>query len=378
MRGGQSGRAFTRALATTGLALCVCAGAANPPTVVSLNVALDLQDLHPAATQGAIDCGAVLQPPDWVAAHQPELTNYDAFTKWVLYPAHYLGQARSVTFPVTGRRFTGSVRADITLASPAAQPAGTPAPQAFIACWLMINGRPAVWDQSGATLLASAGNFTTVTANPLILTRASLGSPGTLSLAAKLKNQGRFFIPGPLTLSAAIQMGAAKSLASARKSAAPQLAPVALVVQSPLAAGGRFVALGSSAVSTTLSGAGAFVRPAALSLSTPLAATGQFASPSRTSVPTTLTAVGNFSGAAVGNAPAKTAAPLPIVVQAPFAAQAKFFAASVSTLNTTLTGTGGFAALANMGTNTAMAAAGHFSAPIAIVIPTTLTAGGNF
>jgi hypothetical protein len=378
MRGGRSGRAFARALATTGLALCVCAGATSPPTVVSLNVALDLQDLHPAATQGAIDCGAVLQPPDWIAAHQPELTNYDALTKWVLYPAHYLGQARSVTFPVTARRFAGSVRADITLASPAAQPAGTPAPQAFIACWLMINGRPAVWDQSGATLLASVGNFTTVTANPLIVTKASVASPGTLSLAAKLKNQGRFFVPGPLTLSAAIQIGAAKSLASARKSAAPQLAPVALVVQSPLVAGGRFFGVGSSAVSTTWSGAGNFVRPATLSVSAPFAATGQFASPSRTSVPTTLTAVGNFSGATAGNAAAKTAAPLPLVVVAPFEAHGTFVAASVSALNTTLTSTGGFSALGNMTTNTAMTAAGHFSAPGAIVIPTTLTAGGNF
>jgi hypothetical protein len=308
-----NGRALIAGLATAGLVLGVCVVAANRPTTVSVNVDVDLQNLHPAASQGALNCGAVVQSHEWIGAHRADLTDYDALMKWVLYSAHYLGQDRLVTFPVSARRYSGTVHVELTLSptafvDPATHAAWSPAPQVLVACWLMINGRPAVWDHSGATLLASAANFTAVTASPLVATTASAAPSSAISLAAGFKNQGHFFVPAPLALTANIHIGGAKSGSPGpssmqtaraapppRKSPPPQQGPVPLVVQTQLDARGGFVAPAVEEIQTPFNSAGGFVGPVEQSVSGQFSGSGQFVAPTAVTVPTTLTAGGNFS-----------------------------------------------------------------------------------
>jgi hypothetical protein len=295
------------------------------PAAVNLSVDVDLKDLHPAASEGALQCGAVVQTPDWIAAHRADLVDYDSFVKWVGYAAHYLGQDTKVAFPVTERRYTGTLRVRLTLSpsafnDPATRAPWSTAPQALVACWLMINGRPAVWDHNGAALVASATNFASVTASPLAVAIVPASPSASVSAAAKLRGQGHFFVPGRLALSANVQISGSSSVTHARKAPGPaQTAtqvPTPIVLQAQFDAGGGFLGPAALTIGTTLSSAGTFVAPMAAEIPAQFNSAGGFVTPLPLNVDGTMSSSGSF------------VTPAAITLQATFSAGGNFASSS--------------------------------------------------
>ena len=364
----------------------------NGPAGVSLTVDVDLQDLHPAVSQGALNCGAVVQTPDWIAAHRADLIDYDSFVKWVIYAAHYLGQESKATFPVTGRRYAGTLHVSLTLSpsafvDPATRAAWSPAPQALIACWLMLNDRPAIWDRNGAALVASATNFASVTASPLVVAIVPAAPSAAVSAATRLHTQGHFFVPGRVALSANVQIGGSSSAspgsamprtalaAPAQLTAAPTHArkapgpgqtatpaPTPIVLQTQFDAGGGFVAPVALTANTTLAGGGVFVAPTATVLQTPLNGTGGFVTPLSAVIETQLNGAGNFATPPANTTPPGSGSLAPVA----------------AVIQTQLNGAGGFVAPLSLSLDTALSSSGGFVLPTATTLQATLTAGGNF
>ena len=79
----------------------------NPTPAGSLPLTLDVEvslaHLHPGASQGGLECGAIVRPGDWVKSHRGEITDYASADKLVLSPAHYLGQSGSAAFALSPR-----------------------------------------------------------------------------------------------------------------------------------------------------------------------------------------------------------------------------------------------------------------------------------
>jgi len=193
-------------------------GSASGPLPVRLQVTLKLSALHPAATKGALECGAVARTRDWVDSHRDSLTDYDSVTHWVLTPAHYYGERAILEFPITNRAYMGTQIFTTTLSpqaltDPATRARFAPNPTVLVACWLSINGRPAVWDQGSALQVISSWNVASVNSKPLVIGVADAGA--AVSVAGQLSGQGLFFNPGPVNVVASLPSTGSGVVASA-------------------------------------------------------------------------------------------------------------------------------------------------------------------
>lgn len=194
-------------------------GAPAGSTKVTFTVALNLTGLHPAAQTGALDCGAVAQTSDWVASHDALLTDFDSVNRWVLSPAHYLGNEHSVAFPIVNRAYTGSQTFTTTLSAtamtdPATHAAWQPGPSVLMACWLTINGRPAIWDPGPIPLVAAAGNFDRINPLPLIAAVATAAAASTVTASGQLTARGVYFVAGPVVVNATLNTGTPATFSS--------------------------------------------------------------------------------------------------------------------------------------------------------------------
>ena len=101
---------------------------------------MSLTRLHPAATTGALECGAVAQTREWVDGHRGRLTDYDSVQRWVLSTAHYYGQKALLGFQVANQ--IGSVQPDSIV----------------VGCKLTLNGVPAILNpKAGLNLPGQSG-----------------------------------------------------------------------------------------------------------------------------------------------------------------------------------------------------------------------------
>jgi len=131
---------------------------AVPPDTfpVTMTVTLQLSNLHPAATQGGLLCGAkVILEADAnslrdhikAAARQTDSYMYNNyFSQQLLSPAHYYHADAHVTFPITNRGYSGTQTVTMyvpnsTLINPQTHAVWLP-PTVVVGCWLTINGVP--------------------------------------------------------------------------------------------------------------------------------------------------------------------------------------------------------------------------------------------
>lgn len=172
---------------------------------VSLTVGVSLSGLHPAATKGALECGAVAQTNAWIDAHRDSLIDYDSVYRWVLGPAHYYGDKAILEFPVASGSYAGTLMFTTTLSAGALIDSSIRAPFApsssvLVACWLQINGRPAVWDQATGLQVVSSSNFASVNQKPMVVGVAEVGAGTPVNVTGQLSAQGLYFSPGPVAL----------------------------------------------------------------------------------------------------------------------------------------------------------------------------------
>jgi len=172
----------------------------SPTLPVQLQINLKLSALHPAVTQGGLQCGAVAQTRSWVDTHRALLTDYDAVSRWVLATAHYAGQQAALSFPITNRSYAGTQIFSTTLTpqaqtDPATRARFAPDPTVLVACWLTLDGRPVTWDQGGGLQVVSATNFSSVASSPLVAATADAGANASINLSAPLVVHGAFFSP---------------------------------------------------------------------------------------------------------------------------------------------------------------------------------------
>ena len=299
---------------------------------LTLDVEVSLARLHPGASQGALQCGAIVRPGDWIKAHRGALTDYASADRLVLSPAHYLGQSGSVPFALTGAAYSGSVRFSgaltrAALTDPATGAPWAPQPAVLFVCWLTLNGHAATWDASAAPRVATAENTGFVAASPLVVAVQDLSASG-VSARASLHAQGNYFVPGAVALAAQVagpgtvaaasttgagpanqpgQSGSANptqsqslnpqpiSLQVGFNAAGSFQTPQAQSLQIQLAAGGSFVVPTSASVGASLAAAGAFIVPAPLAPSLQMQAGGAFVVPAPVSTGLTLQAAGGFA-----------------------------------------------------------------------------------
>ena len=203
--------------ASTPTATPVSAAAVSSGSLaVRLDVTLNLSGLHPAATKGALECGAVAQTRSWVDGHRDGLIDYDSVSRSVLSPAHYFGQKAQLEFPIANRSYAGTQTFITTIGPPALIDPATharfaPSPTVLVACWLWINGRPAAWDPGAGLLVVSSSNFTSVNQKPLAIAVADAGMGTSVATASQLSAQGLFFNPGPVSVAGNVPLGGATS-----------------------------------------------------------------------------------------------------------------------------------------------------------------------
>src|SRR5664279_1607363 len=159
--------AHLRAATAPGPAIGTTTLPAAGSVVVSLTVSLSLSGLHPAATKGALECGAIAQTKAWVDANRDKFVDYDSVYHAVLGTAHYYGGKAILEFPVAAGSYAGALTYTSTLSGAALVDSATrapysPNPTVLVACWLKINGRPATWDQGTGLQVVSSGNFASV------------------------------------------------------------------------------------------------------------------------------------------------------------------------------------------------------------------------
>lgn len=184
------------------------------PVPVTLAVKLSLRGLHPAATSGALHCGAVAQTADWVTAHRSQLTDYANVSRFVLSTAHYFGHESLLRFPITNRSYEGTVTFTTTLSPQELTDSSTrapyrPGPSVLAACWLMLNGAPAVVDASNLPVVIAPGNVAIVHESPLAAAVGDVAAGGSVSSTVPVAASGLFFAPGPVTAVANVQPGPA-------------------------------------------------------------------------------------------------------------------------------------------------------------------------
>jgi hypothetical protein len=172
---------------------------------VSLTVSVNLSGLHPAATKGALECGAVAQTKTWIDAHRDSLVDYDTLYRWVLGPAHYYGGKAILDFPMANGSYVGALTYTTALSAGALIDSSTrapfaPGPSIIVACWLQINGRPAAWDQGTGLQVVSSSNFASVNQKPLIIAVAETGAGTPVNVTGQLSAQGLYFSPAPVAL----------------------------------------------------------------------------------------------------------------------------------------------------------------------------------
>ena len=212
-------------------------GPTTGPVPVQLRIQLNLTALHPAATTGALVCGALAQTRDWVEAHRDSLTEYATFDRLVRYPSHYVGQQATLAFPITGRTYSGTQTYTVTLSAqqltdPATHLRFAPNPTVLAACWLSLNGQPVIPDALAGLQVVNTSNVTAVRGRAVVVASGDAGP--AVNLSGDLTLQGGVFTPGPVTLSASI--GSAGGL--------PQLAgslattPVGVTTAAPPVASG--------------------------------------------------------------------------------------------------------------------------------------------
>jgi len=177
-------------------------------------VTLNLSDLHPSARNGALECGALAETAEWVGAHRREILDYASVQHWVLSTAHYYGSVGQVPFPITARGYSGALTfkttlSPVALTDPSTRAPWAPSPTVLVACWLMVEGRPATWDRRAVPQVISTGNIAALGANPLVLAVA-YGIGGTpVTVSGSLTGAGRFFVPRPVTLVANLRLSGA-------------------------------------------------------------------------------------------------------------------------------------------------------------------------
>lgn len=306
----------------------------NPTPAGSLPLTLDVEvslaHLHPGASQGGLECGAIVRPGDWIKSHRGEITDYASADKLVLSPAHYLGQSGSAAFALSRGAYGGSVRfatalTQAALTDPATRAPWSPQPAVLIVCWLTLNGHAAAWDPSVAPRVAAAENTGFVASSPLVVAVQDLSAAG-MSAQATLHAQGNYFVPGAVALAAQVG-GAGAASASTATAAVPanqpgqngaanpgqaslNPQPISLQVgfnaagsfQTPqpqsiqvqLTAGGNFVVPKAASVGANVDAAGAFTVPAPLALSLSMQSGGAFQVPAPISTGLTLQAAGGF------------------------------------------------------------------------------------
>lgn len=262
------------ALLALGISVQSAAPAAGAPLPVSvrLDVTLNLSRLHPAATTGAIECGAVAQTRSWVDANRSGLVDYASTQRLVLSQAHYFGQYARVTFPITGRGYSGTQTFTTSLSVQGQVDPSThvqyQTPAILIACWLSINGQPAVWDRATGLQVLSSNNFTSVSANPLVTAVSDAGAP--IALTGQLSVQGTVFAPAPVALSTNLQIqgpmstarsasgnpAALQAAAPANRAALGVPVPQAMAVSPSVANAAASSTSSTPALSVTAPGAG--------------------------------------------------------------------------------------------------------------------------
>ena len=306
----------------------------NPTPAGSLPLTLDVEvslaHLHPGASEGSFECGAIVRPGDWVRSHRGEITDYASADRLVLSPAHYLGQSGSAAFALVRGAYSGSVRFSTALTraaltDPATRAPWSPQPMVLIVCWLTLNGRAAVGDPSAAPRVATPENTGFIASSPLVIAVQDLGASG-VSAQASLHAQGNYFVPGAVALAARVAgAGSASSVTAAVPSNQPGQTgsanptqsqaslnpqpislqvgfnaagsfqtPQAQSIQVQLAAGGSFVVPAAARVGESLAAAGAFTVPAPLALSLSMQSAGAFVVPAPISTGVTLQAAGGF------------------------------------------------------------------------------------
>jgi hypothetical protein len=207
------------------------AAGATPPVPLRFDVTLNLSRLHPAAATGAIECGAIEQSRSWIDANRSGLADYPSVQRLVLNQAHYFGQYARLTFPITGRAYSGTQTFTTSLSVQAQVDPTTHAqyqnPAILLACWLSINGQPAVWDRAAGLEVISSNNFTSVNASPLVTAVGDAGAP--IALTAQLSAQGTVFAPGAVAVAADLQVQGPMAMARSASST-----PASLQAASPV------------------------------------------------------------------------------------------------------------------------------------------------
>ena len=291
--GRPAGARVLLACALLGASPAVTRAVTPPPAPVSLTVqvTLALSALHPAVTQGGLDCGALARPAAWVEARRPALLDYDSVDALVLRPAHYLGQESLASFAVAARGYTGTATVHFTLApdgliDPATRQPWAPSPTVLVACWLTLNGRPAQWDRGAGAVVVSATNFEGVTPNPLLVATVGASGAGPLAASASLSARGQYFVPAPVVL------------AATAPATTPARAPIAP------AAGGSAATAASHPVPAPLTLSGALAAAAGPRTPAPITLGGALAAAAGPRIPAPITLGGALTAAGGPRIPA--------------------------------------------------------------------------
>lgn len=315
---------------------------ATTPAAVGLTVqvTLVLSGLHPAVTQGGLDCGAIAQSTSWVEAWRTALVDYDSVNQFVLRPAHYVGQESLISFPVAARAYSGSETIRLMLApqgllDPATRHPWTPAPAVLVACWLTLNGRPAVWDRGSTAQPVTATNLSGVSPNPLVVAVVDVSGAGPWAATGHLAVQGQYFVPAPISVAVTVQVDGAATAPAVGMVGAP--APTVTATSKPPTApagSGSLAGPGSArvpvpiSVSGALAAKGSMLIPAPITLSGALSAGGG----ARLLLPIALSAALTAKGGALF--------PTPITLSAALAAKGGALIPAPITLNAALTASG--------------------------------------
>ena len=343
--------------ATTGYTLAPQSSSTPTALPLQLQINLKLSALHPAATQGGLQCGAVAQTRAWVDAHRALLTDYDALSRWVLAGAHYAGQQAALSFAITNRSYTGTQTFTTTLTPPAQTDPATharfaPDPTVWVACWLMLNGRPARWDQGSGLEVVSATNFSTVAGSPLVTATADASTGAAINLSAALTVNGAFFSPAAVNVTVnlsagAVAAGAATTGATGVRPPGPPTAQIAALASPPA---GSASAVTSASLNTS-------ARSALVNTAQPSAAASVSTNPSTQSGPMS---------------------PQPMTLQASLSATGGFLVPAPQSVTASMTASGGFLVPAPLTVSGSMQASGAFLTPAPISINQSFSASGNF
>jgi hypothetical protein len=292
---------------SSGLATHVTPPGRGLPVKLSVDVALD--SLHPAASQGALECGAIAGAARTLGASRETITDHEAFVRVLHGPAHYLGQSSTVPFPIADRGYHGRVEFATTLSAAGLTDPATraPYPEAVVlaGCWLILNGRPASADGAAAAVLATANNVHVVVGTPVVVT---ILTPAAASGRGSLAVRGNLFVPGPVALTATL--GGAASTATGT----PAVPSSTLLVPQSITASGSMSVVAGYVLPAPITGAeqmnltAGFVTPAPITVDGAAAVVAGFV------VPAPISSSGSLS---VAGAPSLTPPSAPPAAPSP-------------------------------------------------------------